>query len=52
MPEESAASVGISSGSIETLGEAHESEEAAAGGAGEDMGEGTEVSTEIEDEHG
>jgi hypothetical protein len=40
MPEESAASVGISSGSIERLDEAHESEEAAAGGAGEDMDEG------------
>ena len=37
---------------MERLEEAHESEEASAGSAGEDMGDGKEVSAEDEDDHG
>jgi len=52
LPEETATSAGASiSGSIQSHDKDHESEDAAAGGEGEDLGEGKEVGAEGEEEH-
>ena len=52
LPEETAASVGNNiSGSVESHDKAHESDGAAAGGEGEDLGEGKEVGAEGTEEH-